>query len=69
MVAYIKYRKLNSHKKKGISSKGIWTFALLIAIVTTHFTVGHYTIHQISASLFVKIGRKHIELLGRKENT
>jgi hypothetical protein len=63
------YIELNIHRKKGILSKGIWTFALLIAIVTMHFTVGHYIIHQISALLFLKIGRKYIEQLGRKENT
>lgn len=60
----------NIHTKKGVLSKGIWTFALhFITIVTICFAVCHYTIHQSSALPFLKIGRKHIVYQERNENT
>lgn len=49
--------------------KNILTFVLFfIAIVTMHFPVCPYNIHQFSSLRSLKIGRKHTVHLERKEN-
>lgn len=60
---YLSQGIANFTQRNEISPKRIWTFVLFfIAIVTMHFSVCSYNIHQSSTLRSLKIGRNTIHL-------